>query len=57
MFLSVIGWAVINAGAGAANLAGFAIGSALMVCVYITGGHSGGHREIPPLIRAFVTPL
>jgi aquaporin Z len=55
MFLSVIGWAVINGGSGAASLAGFAIGSALMVCVYITGGHSGGHLNPAVSLAVFLS--
>jgi len=43
-FLSVIGWVIVNEKiSGGVDLAGFAIGMALMVGVYMAGAHSGGH--------------
>jgi len=55
LFLSVIGWAVVIDSTSSVPLTAFIIGMALMVCVYITGAHSGGHSNPAVSLAIFMS--
>jgi aquaporin Z len=54
-FLSVISYATTANGIQTVPLTSFIIGMALMVCVYMTGGHSGGHLNPAVSFGVFLT--